>query len=161
MNCPKCGSELIKNPFGYYFCVNELLTFSKEESAEMAFNEMKARAEKAEGELLELKERLGVGDCDYCHEQKENEIKEIREEAEALSEKLVKENQELGIKLAKAKGELKAIKARIEAVTEAEAFKIVDLVVKNCVRDNTVMSYREHISKAVVNLIKQIGGEKE
>ena len=60
----------------------------------------------------------------------------------------------------KAEGELKAIKARIEAVTEAEAFKIVDLVVKNCVRDNTVMSYREHISKAVVNLIKQIGGEK-
>ena len=60
----------------------------------------------------------------------------------------------------KVEGELKAIKARIEAVTEAEAFKIVDLVVKNCVRDNTVMSYREHISKAVVNLIKQIGGEK-
>ena len=129
--------------------------------ASIAFNEMKARAEKAEGELLSLKERLGVGDCNYCNEQKENEIKEIRKEAEALSEKLVKENQELGIKLAKAKGELKAIKARIEAVTEAEAFKIVDLVVKNCVRDNTVMSYREHISKAVVNLIKQIGGEKE
>ena len=147
MNCPKCGSELeIIYPdgigkFGCPICKlaeNELLPIAIEAK------------EKAEGELLSLKERLGVGDCNYCHEQKENEIKEIREEAEALSEKLVKENQKLGIKLAKAKGELKAIKARIEAVKITDLYEIKE---RN-------KEYGCEDMQEIYHLIKQVGGEK-
>ena len=143
MNCPKCGSELeIIYPdgigkFGCPICKlaeNELLPIAIEAK------------EKAEGELLSLKERLGVGDCNYCHEQKENEIKE----EEAISEKLVKENQELGIKLAKAKGELKAIKARIEAVKITDLYEIKE---RN-------KEYGCEDMQEIYHLIKQVGGEK-
>ena len=115
--------------------------------------EWQARAEKAEGELLSLKERLGVGDCDYCNEQKENRIKEIKKEEEALSEKLVKENQELGNKLAKAEAELKAIKERIEASS-------INQIICHFVDFDLAFPTLEEMHECSKEIEKQIGGEK-
>ena len=132
--------------------------------ASIAFNEMKARAEKAEGELLSLKERLGVEDCNYCHEQKENEIKEIREEAEALSEKLVRENQELGIKLAKTEGELKAIKEKYEqAQSDLKCIRGYFEIISYEVNQHDDYAWTEPLwepIEEIEKILKQIGGEK-
>ena len=157
MICPKCGSEIEDGWEGACDCANKkcIYTYKKGGTSYASIGEeWQARAEKAEGELLELKERLGVGDCDYCYSNRIAEMDKTKSEEKALSEKLVKENQELGIKLAKAESELKAIKARIEAV-KPDLEEIYYELDKHSYDDWTLS-----VLDITEKIIKQIGGEK-
>jgi len=155
MKCPKCGGKLYINQYQYH-------CNGCDRYYDVCY--FHDRAEKAEGELLSLKERLGVEDCNYCHEQKENEIKEIREEAEALSEKLVRENQELGIKLAKTEGELKAIKEKYEqAQSDLKCIRGYFEIISYEVNQHDDYAWTEPLwepIEEIEKILKQIGGEK-
>lgn len=182
MKCPKCGGEIelgyegeanCKNKECEYYCATyEVNRKSKKQGKKEQIGttegsiacDWQARAEKAEGELLSLKEKLGVGDCDYCNENKETTIAMIKKEAEELSKKLVKENQELGIKLAKAESELKAIK---DNTNKFKIFELLETTFKEaCIGCKYIgtgcgcVAIHNILEETTNRIIKQIGGVK-
>ena len=126
--------------------------------AQMAFNEMKARAEKAKAELLLYKNTIlpldylaatGVKPKELAHDPVKLHIYRL---ARRICDKEIKE---IILEKEKAEGELKAIKDRIEKIHIDDICEITHHLIETLDTAESIT-----LDEKIFNFIKQIGGEK-